>query len=1017
MRTLGSMLAALDFLRFESPGYLALLALLPLLVLLSFRSLSGLGPIRRWLAIAARCLVVGCMVLALAGAQCARKNDNLSVIFLIDRSNSIPRELQQKAFEFVSKSTGARRPDDRVGVIAFDGAAAVEQLPMNKLALERVTAPVEPDQTDLAAATRLATALMPSNTARRMVLISDGNENVGDVLEEARRVGTAGIPIDVVPIQYEHANEIVFEQLKAPPTANAEETINLQMILRSQQPATGKILLWHNEQLVDLDEKGPGAGYPVSLNTGPNRYVIPVPLRVAGAHRFRAEFQPDNSPDDTVVDNNEGRAFTVVSGQGKILILTTEADLKEEAPSALLLKQALERERLVCDVEVAGENPIDQVRLLEYSLVIVSNVPAGDFRDEEKQAMAVYVRELGGGLAMIGGDESFGAGGWMGSAVEDVMPVSFEVKNTKQIPKGALCLVMHACEIPQGNYWGERVAVESVKTLSSRDLVGVLAWQWFGADKGYWVVPLQEVGNKTAVVQQIMKMSMGDLPDLDPLMRDGVNALIARKDAAAKHMIVISDFDPQAPRSDLIDTMKKNGITCSTVAIGYGGHWIDEGRARDIATSTGGKFYRTDDFSKLPQIFIKEATIVRRSLVSEQTFTPRVRDAFSPVIAGLTGEGIPDLGGMVLTTPKPLASVPLIRKAEDGDDPLLAHWQVGLGKTVAFTSGMWNRWGAAWVGWPRFSKLWAQVARWASRQSESAAFDVTTTIQGGKAKLQIDALDKNASAVNFMDMRGALVTPGQKSEPLRLTQTGPGRYEAEFDARDRGNYIVSLQYNMGQGRDAISGTLRTGISVAYSPEYSRLEPNLPLLDEVKARSNGRIIDGADTKAAFDRAGLQRAEARNSIWEDLVRLMLVLFLLDVAIRRIAINPIEVARKARKFLSEIARGRQPAAEAAAVLTTLKSARERVREEKLEPAAEVPEAGTPPARAARYEAPASAAKAAEDLGRALGGATQQDAPVVARPTGKKPAVTEAEYTSRLLRAKRRAQEELKEDDEAKP
>lgn len=1003
----------LAYVRFETPGYLALLATIPLLVALSFRSLGGLGRARRVLAKVLRCLVVIVSVLALAGSQRTRPIGDLSVVFLLDRSKSVPEDLQRQAFEYVRRASAERGLDDRIGLIAFDGVADVEQLPMAALAVDQVSEPADPDHTNLAAAARMALALLPADTVNRLVLVTDGNENAGDVLAEAERLAAAGVPIDVLPLQYEHTNEVLVEELKAPPTATADETVNLRLSLRSQRATTGKVLLWHNDVLVDLNEEQPGTGFSVELVPGPNPLVIPVPLRVAGAHRFRVQFVPDRSDDDAIEDNNTGQAFTVVTGQGKVLILATTRDLEGDQPSAEILRQALEREKLVCDVEVAGRTPLDQVRLLEYALVILSNVPAGDLRDDEKTALAVYVRDLGGGLAMVGGDDSFGAGGWLGSAVEEVMPVSFDIKHKKQFLKGALALVMHACEIEKGNYIGERCAIEAVKTLSSRDLVAVLAWRWISDQQGYFVVPLQEVGTRTPVINAIKKMDMGDLPDLDAIMRPGVQALLARKDVGPKHMIVISDFDPSPPRRDLIATMKDGGVTCSTIAIGYGGHPIDEQMARWIAESTAGRFYTTRDFSKLPQIFIKESREVRRSLVQESPFTPQLVNPLSPVVPGLAGEALPALHGFVLTTPKPLADVPLIRRSEEGDDPVLAHWQVGLGKTVAFTSGLWPRWGAAWVAWPKFSKLWAQAARWASRPSEAAAFDVTTNVHGGKAKLRIDALDKNADTINFMKVSGVLVTPGQETRPLRLTQTGPGRYEAEFEARERGNYIVNLGYRVGQGAEAVSGALRTGLSVAYSPEYSQLQPNLALLEEVRARTRGRTLAGTDFAAPFERSGLPRAEAHRAIWENLVQWLLALFLLDVAVRRVALDPRVLYRKARRFLAEIAGRERPAGEAAAVLSTLKGARDRVREERLAARGPAGEPGRPPS-SARYEAATPEAKATDDLSRALGGAAPDDKPVVARPTGKKPVQSEGDYTARLLRAKRRAREDREKKDE---
>ena len=1011
----------LAWVRFEIPGYLALLAVLPLLLVFSYRSLAGLGPARRIVALTARCLVVLLIVLALAGVQRTEEVKDLAVVFLLDRSKSIPQELQREAFRYVARAAEEREADDRLGVIGFDGIAGVEQLPMRALEIDRITETGDADRTSLAAATRLGLALLPSDATGRIVMISDGNENVGSVLQEAQQLGAAGIPIDVLPIQYERDSEVIFEQLKAPATATDQETINLQMVLRSKQACSGKILLWHNDELLDLNGPAEGGGFDVELSPGPNRFERPVPLYVSGAHRFRAQFVPDNAADDTIADNNVGRAFTCVSGQGRILILTTSEDMSAEQSSARILADALATEKLVCEIEVAGDQVLDQVRLLDYSLVVLGNVPAGSLRDEEKQALAVYVRELGGGLIMVGGEDSFGAGGWLGSPVEEVMPVSFDVKHKKEFLKGALVLVMHACEIPAGNHIGERCAIEAVKALSQYDLVGVLAYGWQGAQQQHWTVPLQEVGDRTRIIGAIKRMSMGDLPDLDEVMRPGVEALMKRPDAGAKHMIVVSDFDPQAPRSDLINAMKDNGITCTTIAIGYGGHFIDEYKANQIAKSTGGRFERTNDYSKLPQIFIKESRVVRRSLVQEGLFHPQIVNPLSPLVAGLTGQGLPDLRGMVLTTKKDAATVPVVRRTQDQeDDPLLAHWQAGLGKTIAFTSGLWPKWGTDWTAWPGFSKFWAQAVRWASRQQEAAAFDITTSVQGGRGKIRIDAVDKQADAVNFMDVIGTLVTPEQSSERLQLTQTGPGRYEAEFDARERGNYIVNLAYAIGQGAQASRGALRTGLTVSYSPEYADVRPNLPLLGALQAQTGGRMMNANEPKAVFDRAGLQPAETRLVMWETLVRWMLLMFLVDVAVRRIAINPVAMARKVRQFVAEMAGRGRPASEAAAVLTTLKGARDRARDERRATETPRPEATARPDATARYEArPADAkrtpdTKATEDLGRALGGATQQDAPVVARPTGKKPAQSEADYTSRLLRAKRRAREDMHKDQE---
>jgi len=1009
--------ALLAFLRFESPAYLVLLALIPVVIVLAIRSMSGLEPSRRILAIVLRSAVIAAIVLALAGAQRSKESDAQTVVFLVDRSASVPRDAQQAAFDYVKQSVSGLRPTkDRVAVIAFDGRSAVEQLPMSALGIDTIAEPLEAERTDLAEAMRMAMALFTEDSARRIVVMSDGNENAGSALEESDHYAAAGVPIDVWPARYQHSSEVVFERMAAPATATTDETVNLRMVLRSQQPTSGRIRIWHNEELVDANPDDPASSsFPVTLEAGANPFVVPVPLRQDGVHRFRAQFEPDEPGADTITANNEGRSFTVVTGQGRILILSQggTAETETDLASAQILAAALRRENLAVDVEIAGAEPVDQVRLLEYSLVILSDVPASDFSDAERDALAVYVRDLGGGLVMVGGDDSFGAGGWMDTPVEEVMPVSFDIKSKRQIPKGGLALVMHACEVPQGNYIGERAAIAAVKTLSSRDMVGVLSYKWQGAEQRYWDVPFQDVGDKAGMVRLIRQMEMGDMPDFDAVMRPGVEALLAQKDLAVRHMIVISDFDPAPPRDDLIISMKENNITCSTIAIGYGGHNIDIGKARWMAENTGGKFYSTADYSKIPQIFMKESRVVRRSLINENPFTPALASGFPSTVAGLAGEGIPPLRGLVLTTAKPLAEVPLVRVSDDGPEPVLAHWQVGLGKSVAFTSGMWNKWGADWTQWPKFSKLWAQLARWASRQSSPAAFDISTSVQGDKGRIRIDALDKNASTIDFMNIEGALVNPSFASQRLKLTQTGPGRYEAEFDAAQSGSYVLNLAYRFGNGPDAVSGSVQTGVSVSFSPEYRETRTDEALLTKLAEKTGGDVLGPADTGRTFDPARAAVAESRRPIWEDLIRWMLLLFLLDVAIRRLAIRPREMARRISRFVSEIAGGRGPSEESAAVLATLKGTRERAREASAPAARPASDAGTPPNRAARYEGPTTAAESSQQLSDVLGGASEIDAPVVARPTRKAPPTSEPDFTSRLLKAKQRAKEELDKKD----
>jgi len=221
---------------------------------------------------------------------------------------------------------------------------------------------------------------------------------------------------------------------------------------------------------------------------------------------------------------------------------------------------------------------------------------------------------------------------------------------------------------------------------------------------------------------------------------------------------------------------------------------------------------------------------------------------------------------------------------EDGDDPLLAHWQCELGKTVAFTSGYWPVWGEAWTRWPQFAKFWAQMVRWTMRQDTPANFDTHTRVEGNRARITVDALDKDASFLNNLQLKTNVLGPDGQSAPVIFTQTGPGHYEADFDVERAGQYLANVQI-LDQGK--LLGTLRTGVSAPFSPEYRDLAANEPLLRQVADITGGRWLDKPAREANVFSHDLPPSEARRSAWEwVLAWLLLPAFLLDVSVRRLA-----------------------------------------------------------------------------------------------------------------------------------
>lgn len=1001
--------------RFDRPAVLWLVLAVVLFWWMAHRSLAGLGPIRGRLAFGMRCLVLIVLVLAAAGMHRILENNDLTVLFLVDQSRSVPAEVRKTSEDFIQRVAAGVPPDDRVAILTFDGASNIEQLPSRPGPDGGIHVPMpladgqKPDRTNIARGLRIAAACALNDTNNRIVLITDGIQNLGDALEEAKSVRANNITIDVLPLRYEFGAEVVFEQLVVPPYANLHEQVPLRLVLKSDMATTGTILVYQRvgqkEELLDLSPDAPGSGQRVSLSPGRNAFNVRVPIRTARAHEFRAEFVPDDKSADFMGQNNIARAFTNVEGPQTVLFVGTRPD---EADNDVLI-EALQREGIQVQSELAESLNIDTATMQDFSAIVLANVPAEMFSAEQQQALASYVRDLGGGLIMLGGDESFAAGGWQGSVVEDIMPVRFDVDSVKQIPRGALAIVMHSCEMPQGNKWGVETAIAALKTLSSLDYYGVVGW---GLSGFHWEVPMQVASNKEAITSQLRKMQNADMFDFDTPMNMAHKALMNCNDAAQRHMIIISDGDPAPPSTGLLNRMVGSKVTCSTVSIfPHGGNEI--ATMENIAKVTGGRYYalgQAGDEKQLPRIFTKEARIVRRPLIRDGDFKPQLRPNLSEIMVGI-GSDLPLLKGYVVTTPRKVVDVEMPLVTERGD-PLLAHWLCGFGRTVAFTSGRWKHWGTDWAGWPGFSKIWSQAVRWCMQQGSAANYDVTTTIEGDSGRIIIESMGDREGFENFQQFVGRAIAPDGTSTNVQITQTGPGRYEGSFNVGEQGTYLMNIV--AAGGKDDKPAMIRTGVTVAYSPEFRDLEPNEALLREIAEVADGRILSpSADAKALFAR-NLPPTVTRTPVWEFLLKLALFAFLMDVAVRRIAIDPLKTLAWTRGYIASLAGRFTPGQKAAQTLTDLKGVRAKVRNERTKegrvtagpPSIPTAQGDLAASAGAKFEASPGARKDVMDLTEAMGGADAPPAPP--GPVKKQDEAPSESMTARLLKAKKRARDQ---------
>lgn len=947
----------------------AFLAFVGAVVWLARGSFAGLGRGRGMTATTVRCLVALLLMLALAGAQWRRTSDRLTVIYLLDQSLSIPEPQRAAMVEYVNASISQHRDKDkadRAAVIVFGSDAEVELPPVDfDYEMPRVESDLDPRRTNLATALQRAMSLFPGDASRRVVVVTDGNENVGDALRQARAMAQAGVSIDVLPAPLARRGEVVVDKVAVPPEARRGQPFELRVVVDNDAPADGRQTVAGSLRIVRKSADGEVtlSEERVELAPGKNVYTVRETIDTPDFYTYEARFVPEDPTSDGSAQNNVATSFTHVGGRGQVLMIEDW----EHTGEFDFLAQRLRSEGIRVSVLPSDRLFTSLAELQRYDSVVLANVPRASgmggegaivsdgitsFSDEQIEMLVRNTEEFGCGLVMLGGDRSFGAGGWTDTELEKAMPVDFRIKSQKVTPVGALAMIMHASEIPQGNFWQKKIAAEAVRSLGPKDYCGLI--QWNGNDTWLWgqtqggMLPVGP--NRPTMLARVDRLTVGDMPQFDPGMKKVAASLAGLKNPtpAIKHCIIISDGDPAPPSAATIQAFTKQGVKITTVEVGGHGTAGQQGfgnTLQDIASKTGGKFYVVRNANALPRIYQQEARRVSQPLVRE--LAPPAAPGLvvrHPMVEGI-GEAYPAISGFVMTTVKdsPLVDVVLRSPVPPSQEnsTVLAAWTYGVGKSVALTTDAGKRWANAWTSWESYDRFYGQLVRWSMRPTgDTGNFAVATEVRDGKARVIIDAIDSDEGFLNLPTMNGSAVGPDLKAIPLVIEQVAPGRYVGEFAAEDPGSYMLMVNPGAGQAM------IRTGVNMGVSDEFRDRDTNTPLLESMAAlepidAQPGQIIGAANGAQLTGqgklppglletdpyRRSMKPAVSSQDIWPLLVLAASVLFVGDVGVRRIQ-GGLGWLRTGWRVFAERVLGRSAPSAAPATMARLQSRKRELR-----------------------------------------------------------------------------------------
>lgn len=974
-------------LSFIYPAALWLLLLVLPLLALALLAPRRLPRGRFWASLILRALLFVCLVGALAGAQLVRRVDQVTTVFLIDSSDSVSPEERTRAEEFIRAALQTMRDGDQAAIVAFGDNALVERAPSPERGLRRIQSAPDTSRTDIGEAITLGLALLPAETQKRLVLLSDGGENAGDVRRAIELARARGVPIEVVALG-EATNDLVqLSDLRAPATARQGQRLALTAIVEAGAAAQATLRLREGARVV--------AERQVQLQPGRQQFDFSLEATADGLTRYSLEITADG---DTRRQNNQAAALIDVQGPPRVLIVEGRAG--EAANLAAALRAAQMQPTLIAPTEL----PTSLTGLASYDAVVLANVAATHLPAAALELLPAYVRDLGRGLVMVGGDRSYGMGGYGRTPLEAALPVNMEVRDRERRPDVAIVFVidksgsMAACHCndpagASGMQSGGVVKVDIAKEavlqasalLQPSDKVGVVAFD----DVPRWALNVSQRPSLNEIQDAIAPLA----PNGQTNVRGGLLAAkqaLEQTDARVKHVILLTDgWSSSGNATDIAQELRAEGITLSTVAAGGGSApYLEE-----LATIGGGRYYPAVNMEDVPQIFVEETIKTIGSYLIEEPFVPTLVGD-SPILHGLTDQNWPSLYGYNGTELKDSAQ--LILRTPQGD-PLLAQWQYGLGRAVAWTSDLKGQWAADLVRWERFGTLAAQLVGWTIPDQRDNALNAQARVDGTQAIISAEARDAEGRPLVDAQLTATLIGPDGGSQQVPLQQVGPGQFQAVIPSPPEGAYLVQLT---AQRAGTTLEQQLVGLVVPYSPEYRQQQRNPALLEAIAQETGGRLLQTPATVFTPNQSDVRRAR---EIAFPLLLVAVLLLPIDIAVRRLSLQRRDLAAARAWVAQRRARRAQPVHEP--LLGDLQRAKARAGSRWRGPSSETAAAGAPPMTPERHTQPVAPA-GSEPAQPAM---PRRPTPVVERPTAEEtrpaPAPADDDALARLRAAKARA------------
>ncbi len=815
-----------------------------------------------------RICVLACVILAMAGLSITITQQKAQTIFLVDVSDSMSGNLSEME-DYLQETISEMPQKNSSAIVLFGKDTAVEEFMTETKTFSKFTTTPVTTATNIENAVETACSMFDEGVTKRLVLITDGSENEGSMSLAASTVTAGDVELEVITLEdsISDGNEVYVEDLSVPSVVRVGDKYNITVTVVSNVETDARLLLYAGRSLKGQQD--------IRLSIGTNQFVFEDVAEEETIAQYKAVIEAN---DDTISVNNTYVTYAEIEATARVLLVEGTTGNSSE------FQKLLDAANIAYDCVDPPAVPSTVAGMLNYKAVITVDVYYDDLKTGFADALETYVSDYAGGYICIGGSNSYALGDYRDTVLEDILPVTVDPPGEEEIPKIAMAMVIdHSGSMSATSSENSTVtaltlakqaAIAGASELRETDEVGVLAFD----DSFDWVLPMQLADDQDAIESAISSIIVEGGTDIHNALVEAYEQ-ISKSDASIKHIILLTDGeDGYMEYESLFEDINDADITLSTVAVGADSA---TGVLQWMAESCGGRYYYTDISTSIPRIFAQEVYLSTNTYLLNGEFYPSVTSN-NEILSGLYNDGMPAFLGYIATSAKSTADVLLT--SENGD-PLLAVWQYGLGRTVAWTSDGTNEWTAEYAQWEKYPQLWANIINYVISDNSLGEDEIEIAASGSEATITYQTDDYDAST----SITAVVTDEDGNQQEITLDAISPGVYEADLDLDTVGVYSINLRkYEDGE----LAESYNTAYANQYSKEYQFTNSTGALASFIE-QCGGTTITMEDT---IWETVTTKVKSRTSLTMFFLILAVILWMIDIALRRLSIDVVEAARRA-------------------------------------------------------------------------------------------------------------------------